>query len=417
LVRVKDFFARRVDGGAMKIVTVFSGDYCSADSFLEQLQDRTGYRLVEDDIIVRNAASLSGLTEEEICRCFTSKTSVFNEFTHKKKFAIASLRLALASEIEKQPAIVHGFTGLLLPQNLENLLRVCFIATLPYRLEIGKKQMGLSDDALRKTIETMDYESAAWTKHLFSISDPWSPSLYDMVISTDSKPAEVVVERIMNRIRQKKRGMDSTAGFDKKDFQLAVKIEMALCKAGHDVSIQVQNGNVSLTINKQVLMRSRLESELTSIAESIPGVRTVNTHVDGNAEIEHIYRKHSDEHPSRVLLVDDEQEFVQTLSERLQLRGIGTAVAFDGETALDFVQEDEPEVMIVDLRMPGIDGMELLKRVKSIRPEIEVIILTGHGNENDREQSMKLGAFAYMQKPVDIERLNSFLKRAHEKNI
>jgi two-component system response regulator CpxR len=117
-----------------------------------------------------------------------------------------------------------------------------------------------------------------------------------------------------------------------------------------------------------------------------------------------------------VLLVDDEREFVQTLSERLQLRDMGSAVAYDGESALALVAEDEPEVMIIDLKMPGIDGMEILKQVKATRPEIEVIVLTGHGSEADRKQCMQLGAFAYMQKPVDIDELSDTLKKAHEKS-
>jgi DNA-binding response OmpR family regulator len=117
------------------------------------------------------------------------------------------------------------------------------------------------------------------------------------------------------------------------------------------------------------------------------------------------------------LLVDDEREFVQTLSERLQMRDMGSAVAYDGESALAMIHEheDEPEVMILDLKMPGIDGIEVLKRVKQTRPEIEVIILTGHGSEQDRKTCLELGAFAYLQKPVDIEILTETLKKANEK--
>ena len=77
--------------------------------------------------------------------------------------------------------------------------------------------------------------------------------------------------------------------------------------------------------------------------------------------------------------------------------------------------EDEPEVMILDLKMPGIDGIEVLKRVKQTRPEIEVLILTGHGSEEDRETCMRLGAFAYLRKPVDIDVLTETLRRANEK--
>jgi DNA-binding response OmpR family regulator len=127
-----------------------------------------------------------------------------------------------------------------------------------------------------------------------------------------------------------------------------------------------------------------------------------------------LYRKYDFDVP-RLLLVDDEREFVQTLSERLLMRDVGSAVAYDGETALSLIDEEEPEVMILDLKMPGIDGIEVLRKVKQNHPEIEVIILTGHGSEQDRSVCFGLGAFAYLQKPVDIEVLSETLKKAKEK--
>jgi len=119
--------------------------------------------------------------------------------------------------------------------------------------------------------------------------------------------------------------------------------------------------------------------------------------------------------PSKVLLVDDECEFVQTLSERLLLRDMGSAVAHDGESALKLIAEDDPEVLVLDLKMPGLDGIEVLRRVKKTRPDVEVIILTGHGSETDRQTCMQLGAFAYMHKPVDIEVLTAKLNEANMK--
>ena len=119
--------------------------------------------------------------------------------------------------------------------------------------------------------------------------------------------------------------------------------------------------------------------------------------------------------PIKVLLVDDEKEFIETLSERLEFRGMETTVMYDGKSALDCIHNDPPEVMIIDLKMPGIDGMEVLKEVKQGRYGIEVIVLTGHGSEQDRKNCMNLGAFAYMQKPVEIDLLSNTLIHAHEK--
>jgi two-component system, OmpR family, response regulator CpxR len=105
---------------------------------------------------------------------------------------------------------------------------------------------------------------------------------------------------------------------------------------------------------------------------------------------------------------------VQTLSERLMLREIGSAVVYDGEEALRLVAEDEPEVLVLDLKMPGIDGIEVLRRLKRDYPKVEVIILTGHGSESDKETCLQLGAFAYLEKPVDIERLSEVMQEAYD---
>ncbi len=119
----------------------------------------------------------------------------------------------------------------------------------------------------------------------------------------------------------------------------------------------------------------------------------------------------------KVLLVDDEEEFVKSLSERLHLRDMSSDIALDGETALEFVTNETPDVMVLDLRMPGIDGMEVLKRVKKKYPRVQVIILTGHGSDKDEAMARKLGAFAYLQKPVNLEELIAKLKKAYKAKV
>jgi CheY-like chemotaxis protein len=199
------------------------------------------------------------------------------------------------------------------------------------------------------------------------------------------------------------------------DFLLAADTEVALASAGHNVSVSADRGAVTLTINKQVLMLSRLSEDLRRIAEQVSGVASVTTKVGEGFHQSQIYRRHNFEIPSRVLLVDDERDFVQTLSERLELRDMGSAVVFNGASALEMVAEDKPDVMIVDLKMPDINGLEVLRQVKATRPEIEVIVVTGHGSAADEARCRELGAFAYLQKPVDIEELSVILRQAHEK--
>ncbi|MGO9567444.1 MAG: response regulator [Desulfomonilaceae bacterium] len=119
----------------------------------------------------------------------------------------------------------------------------------------------------------------------------------------------------------------------------------------------------------------------------------------------------------KVLMVDDEEDFVKTLAERMQMRDLDSDVALSGEAALQIVEDQVPDVMVLDLKMPGIDGMEVLRRVRKAYPQVQVVILTGHGSEKDEAEARRLGAFAYLQKPVDIEKLIITLKNAYKKKL
>ena len=114
----------------------------------------------------------------------------------------------------------------------------------------------------------------------------------------------------------------------------------------------------------------------------------------------------------RVLLVDDEEEFVSALSERLMLRGIEVDSALNGEEALALMVERVFEVVILDVMMPGLGGLEVLKQIKSTYPNTQVILLTGHGATREGIEGMRLGAFDYLIKPVDIEEMLEKMKEA-----
>jgi len=116
----------------------------------------------------------------------------------------------------------------------------------------------------------------------------------------------------------------------------------------------------------------------------------------------------------KVLLVDDEEEFVTTLAERLQLRGIVTLVATDGNQALQIIDVEEPPVVVMDVMMPGLGGIEVLKEVKRRHPSVQVILLTGRGSTQDGIQGMRLGAFDYIMKPVKIEGLVQSMENAFQ---
>jgi two-component system, OmpR family, response regulator CpxR len=260
-----------------------------------------------------------------------------------------------------------------------------------------------------------DEDKAAWVLQVLGKPDPWGSALYDILIPTDKIGVEESVHLIVSNLHAEVLAPTEASLAALADFQLQSRIQVALALGGHGVSVEVKGGAVTLTIEKHVLMLSHLEEELNEIVNKIDGVKSVSTKIGKDYHQAHISRKFDFQAPPPVLLVDDEQEFVQTLSQRLLLRDMGSAIAYDGESALQMASEDEPDVMILDLNMPGIDGIEVLRRVKATQPEIEVIILTGHGNEADRETCMQLGAFAYLNKPVDIDVLSETMKKANEK--
>ena len=399
----------------MSVITIFSGIFCKEKTVAADIAASTGYQLISDETILEQASKLSGIPAERINSAFSSKFSVFNQFTFEKERFIAYLRLAVARLLKKDGLIITGFCASLIPGRISHALRVCMIANNEFRLETAMAEQGVSRDEAGQIITGDDLCRSAWTQALFSDPDPWNPDRYDMVLpmgKTTTGKASVLIEE--NLLKDALRPTPaSKAALD--DFILESEVGTALVSAGHNVTIRSRNGALTLFINKKVLMLNRLETELNTIAAGIPGVNSVEILVEQPEQAANIYRKHDTGLPSKILLVDDEQEFVQTLSERLKMRDMGCVVAYDGESALELVHNDDPEVMIIDLKMPGIDGMEVLNRVKKIRPEIEVIILTGHGSENDRQMCMELGAFSYLQKPVDINVLGGLIKDAHDK--
>ena len=394
---------------------MFSGSFCEEGPVVQEVIARTGYRHIIDNEIVAEASRRSGLTESKIKRSFTSRTSVFNNFTHEKERSIAYIKLVVADMIAADDVLITCFSGQLIPKTISHILRVCLIAPIKHRIAAASRQQGVSEKEAAKLVLKREEDCTHWIDSLFGTGDPWDAALYDIVLPIDKMAPEDAAALIADYAGK---DVDKTTAASKQaleDFRLAAQTEVAMINAGHMVDVSAMNGVVTLTINKHVLMLNRLQEELKSIAEPIAGVKSVETKIGKAFHKTDIYRKHDFEMPSKVLLVDDEREFVQTLSERLIMRDMGSAVAYDGESALKLIKEDDPEVIIVDLKMPGVDGLEVLRKVKETRPEIEVIILTGHGHEEDRQLCMELGAFAYLQKPLDINVLSETIQKANEK--
>ncbi len=107
----------------------------------------------------------------------------------------------------------------------------------------------------------------------------------------------------------------------------------------------------------------------------------------------------------QVLLVDDEDDFRITLAKRLKLRKVNVTDVASGNEAIELVKQKSFDVAVVDVKMPGIDGIETLKQLKQIQPAMEIVMLTGHASIESGMEAMKLGAYDYVMKPCDIDEL------------
>lgn len=114
----------------------------------------------------------------------------------------------------------------------------------------------------------------------------------------------------------------------------------------------------------------------------------------------------------RVLLVDDEEEFVRALAKRLTAKGLIVEVSGDGESAVEKVRQSNFHAIVLDLAMPGIDGLETLKRLREVNPDLQVILLTGHGSIRSGVEAMKVGATDFLEKPAEFPELLAKIREA-----
>jgi DNA-binding NtrC family response regulator len=117
----------------------------------------------------------------------------------------------------------------------------------------------------------------------------------------------------------------------------------------------------------------------------------------------------------RILLIDDEVAFANNLQKLLSKRGYDVIVAYSGSDALNIVGENEFDVIILDMKMPEMDGIATLKKIKQKTPHVEVVILTGHGSIESGIEGMQLGAFDFLIKPVRIDDLQEKVSEAYRR--
>jgi CheY-like chemotaxis protein len=395
------------------VITIFSGTHCGGDEIASTVAANLRYERIGEDLL-DDAAARSGVPVARLARALEGPPPFLSKLTHEREKSLAFVRAAVADLIRRDKVAYHGFAAHLVPP-ISHVLKVCVIANLDYRVAAAVRATGVNEKQALRAIHRDDGRRLRWTRDLHG-RDPYDESLYDLLLAMQSTTVDEAAASVCEIALGPELQITAESRQAADDFVLASRVEIELAPKGYEVQVSSSRGAVTIALNRYV---SRLETvchQLESTAATVSGVRSVRC-VPGAGFVPPSLVGPSYEltGPSKILLVDDEREFVHTLSERLQTRNLEAAVVYDGEEALSFVASDEPEVMVLDLKMPGIDGIEVLRRVKRDHPAVEIIILTGHGSRKEEAEAKRLGAFAYLRKPVDIDLLTKTMREAYRK--
>ncbi len=395
----------------MAIIAIVFGSYCHGEEVIARVSKQLDYK----DIVSRlfNITSQRyNVSADQLLQSLVPPPPPVAKSLIAQELDLAYLQTVLAELMEPDKAIISGCPAFLIPANISHVLRVCLIADVAHRRSNSLKIDGGSEDDATARIKDDDLKLATCAAH-FSHRPVYDESLYDIVIPMDqtsvSDAAAIICEQAQSEaVATTERSREAVAG-----FRLASEIKVALLQKGWRVEVFAEAGHVIVGINDHVLNMKRLQTKIERKVMSFPGVTEVTTKLGSKYSPPSANPWNDVDVPPRILLVDDEKEFVQTLSERLRTRSLESTIAYNGEQALEMLKSDVADVIVLDLRMPGIDGIETLRRVKKQYPGVEVIILTGHGSKREQEIAEELGAFAYLQKPVNVNELARVMKAAY----
>jgi CheY-like chemotaxis protein len=397
----------------MAVVAIDAGLFCRGQDVATGVRERLGATEISDQELVASAAETSGIAAGRFEDLLCGQRTIIDRVRRDRPRLIAHLRAAVAEKFGEQSSVYLGRAGHLVPSALTHVLKVCLGGTHDYRVQQALRE-GISKRVAQRRIAKDDELRAEWTGELFD-RGPWDKALYDVFIAMQDTSLEAAVETVSTHALRPAVALTPSGGKAVLDFRLAAAVAVALADDGHDVDVSCHDGEVTILIKRHTMFLERYERELSEAAAAVPGVRSATARPGPQYREPGISFDIDIEVPSKILLVDDEEEFVHALSERLETRRMTPSIAYNGEQALAMIEDDEPEVMVLDLKMPGIDGMEVLRRVKRTHPRTEVIILTGHGSDAEEVLAAELGAFAYLRKPVDIEILTKTMKAAYHR--
>ncbi|GAB6058374.1 response regulator [Desulfonatronum parangueonense] len=396
----------------MPIITLVSVAYCGEEEVARALAAELSLRIVEDKEIIAEASAKYAIKENKFYQALFGKPSVFNVFTRDRERCISCYKAVLATRLLEDDQLILGLGGYLMPRAVTHVLKVGLTADRPFRMNKARQVHDLEPKALSKLLDQEDASVTRWTEYL-NWKNPTQSSPSDILISMDNITVDHAVKLIQDRARRSVTLPTVESMRAVEEFVLIARIEAALAVKGHVLKLEMKSGKILLRVEKNIVRAERLEEELLGIVRDIAPEWEIEIKLGADMFQTDVYRPYDFENPSKILVVDDEMEFAAQLSERLKMREMGVAVVTSGEEALELVEEDEPEVVILDLKMPEITGEEVLRMIHKGHPKIPVIILSGMGDPTKFQACMDMGAFACLQKPADFKELTETIRRAY----
>jgi two-component system response regulator CpxR len=397
----------------MSVIALVSESYCAGEEIARQVAERLGYSLVSQELY-EAAADKFDVPVETLQRALSGERSLLEAFTRDYERSVSYVKAVLSQMLIQQYFVFHGVAMRLIPQAITHVLRVGIVGEKPFRMEAAVAAEGCDADMAQRLIDQADKRLTSWAQHHLGRGF-WEPEDFDLIVPRPGKTVDEAVDLIAEAVTR-----DALLPTDRSvqaqlDFLLATRVNLALLERRQLFSeVTAASGRVVVKVRTKrgqagllgravdALRREPSLDEARRICAAVPGVKEVEVVTAALAP--------------RTLLVDDEPEFVTTLSERLRTRDVSTDVAFDGPEALAAVQANEPAVIVLDLRMPGMDGLEVLERVRRDHPRVHVIVLTGHGSDEDEARARALGAFDFLRKPVDITTLAARIAEARQRH-
>ncbi|MBU0519543.1 response regulator [bacterium] len=400
----------------MPVVTLFSCSHCAAEKVADGVAEALQLTRLEA-VLYQQAAERYRVSGDKLRNAVHGPVSQLPTWPADRTKYAAYLRATLIELVKQDNAFYFGFGGHLLPRRLRHFLHICLVSSPEERTAAAVEQDGISIDRAGRRIRRADEERSNWTTFLHGKA-PYDDTLYHWMIPLHATPVEDAVE-IISRLARKEEFQttpESQKALD--NALLEARARVALIEKGKmGVALSASGSEIYISGSQGEELPELDLRQIEEILLSLPGIENVSTldRVTGTEVPLAPVSKGLMALPKKIMLVDDEKEFAETLAERLLTRNIESIIAHDGEEALKKLNEELPGIMILDIRMPGMDGLDVLRHVKAAHPDLEVIMLTGHGSKKEESLARQLGAYAYLNKPIKIDILVQTMQEATQK--